>query len=171
MFLYDGLYEYGEFCFFSFHGRPHSYSNEILRWSKKDLEAYQKSLEDDATSIYHESSPSSPAVEKEPPPTIVEWLFDSPFELDPSSPSNVKEDQLDLVVPGTPEDVIAPRAKLNPKNVFDDSKVDLFSFFRLSSDIWDIILLLVIIDVVYVDLILVFVGILRSSGFCSSEFC
>ena len=61
-FLYDGLYEYGKFCSCSFHGRSHSYSNEILRWSKEDLEACQKSLEDDATSIYHESPPSSPSV-------------------------------------------------------------------------------------------------------------
>ena len=36
-------------------------------------------------------------------------------ELDPSSPLNVKEDQLDLVVSDSPEDVIASRAKLNPK--------------------------------------------------------
>ena len=85
-----------------FHGHSYSYSNEILRWSKKDLEAYHKSLEDDATSIYQESLPSSPTVEKQPPPTIVEWLFDSPSELDPSSPPNVKVDQLDLVVPYTP---------------------------------------------------------------------
>ena len=114
-FLYDGLCEYGEFCSFFFHGRSHSYSNEILRWSKKDLEAYHKSLKDDATSMYYESPPSFPSVEKESPPTIVEWMFDSPFELNPSSPPNMKEDQLDLVVLDTYEDVIASRAKLNPK--------------------------------------------------------
>ena len=147
-FLYDGLCEYGEFCSCSFHRRSHSYLNEILKWSKNDLQAYHKSLEDDATSIYHESPPSSPFVEKEPPPTIVEWLFDSSFESNPSSPANVKEDQLDFVVLDTPEDIIASRAKLNPKNVFDDSKVVLFSFFRVSFDIWDIILLLVFVDVV-----------------------
>ena len=113
--LYDGLCEYGEFCSCSFHGHPHSYSNEILRWSKKKLEAYHKSLEDDATSFYHESSPSSLAVENDPPLKNVGWLFDSPSELDPSSPPNVKEDQPDLVVADTPEDVIAFRAKLNPK--------------------------------------------------------
>ena len=104
-FLYDGLCDYGEFCSCSFHGRSHSYSNEILRWFKKNLEAYHKSLENDVTSIYHESRPLSPAVEKEPPSTIVEWLFDSPS----------KEDQLDLVVPDTPEHPIAFRAKINPK--------------------------------------------------------
>ena len=118
-FLYDGLCDYGEFCSCScsFHDCSYSYSNEILRWSKKDLEAYHNSLEDDATSMYLESPPSSPAVEKEPPlpTTIVEWMFDSPFELNPSSPPNSKEDQLDLVVHDTPEDVIASRAKLNPK--------------------------------------------------------
>ena len=115
-FLYDGLCEYGEFCSCScsFHGRSHLYLNEILRWSKKDLEAYHMSLEDDATSTYHESLPSSPSVEKEPPPTIVEWLFNSPSKLNPSSSPNMKEDQLDLVVPDTLEDVIASRAKLNP---------------------------------------------------------
>ena len=77
-FLHDGHCDYGEFYSCSFHGRSHSYSNEILRWSKMDLEAYHMFLEDDATSIYHESLPSSPSVEKEPPPTITEWLFDSP---------------------------------------------------------------------------------------------
>ena len=113
--LYDGLCDCGEFCSCSFHGRPHSYSNKILKWSKKELEAYDKSLEDEATSFYHESPPSSPAVEKELPTKIVEWLFDSPSELDPSSPTNVRKDQLDLVAPDTPEDLIASRAKLNPK--------------------------------------------------------
>ena len=73
------------------------------------------SLEDDATSTYYESLSSSPYVEKEPPPTIDEWLFDSPSKLNPSSSPNVKEDQLDLVVSDTPEDVIASRAKTNPK--------------------------------------------------------
>ena len=82
---------------------------------KKNLEAYHKSLEDDATSMYHESPPFSPFVEKKPPPTIVEWMFDSPSELNPSTPPNAKEDQLDLVVPDTSEDVIASRAKLKPK--------------------------------------------------------
>ena len=69
--LYDSLCEYGEFCSCSFNGRPHSYSNEILRWSKTELRAYHKSLEDDAMSFYLERSyspPFSPAVEKEPPP-------------------------------------------------------------------------------------------------------
>ena len=93
----------------------HSYSNEILRWFKKDLEAYHNSLEDDATSIHHESPPSLPVVEEEPPRTIVEWLFDSPSKLNSLSSPNVKEDQLNLVVPYTPEDVIASRAKTNPK--------------------------------------------------------
>ena len=73
------------------------------------------SLEDDATSTYHESLPFSPSVEKEPSPTIVEWFSDSPSKLNPSSSPNVKEDQLDLVVPDIPEDVIASRAKTNPK--------------------------------------------------------
>ena len=106
-FLYDGLCEYGEFCSCSFHRRSHSYSNEILRWSKKDLEAYHKSLEDDATSTFHESPSSSPSV--------VEWLYDSPSELNPSSSPNVKKEQADLVVPDTPEDVIAFRVKTNPE--------------------------------------------------------
>ena len=114
-FLYDGLWDYGEFCSYSFHGRSHSYSNEILKWSKEDLEAYHKSLEDEATSMRHESPPSFASVEKKPPPTIVEWMFDSPFELNPSSSPNVKKDQLDLVVPDSPEDIIASKATLNPK--------------------------------------------------------
>ena len=91
-YLYDGLCDYGELCSCSLNGRSHSYSNEILKWSKKDLEAYQKVLEDDATSVYHESPPTSPIVEKV-----------------------LEEDDINLVVPDTPEDVIASRAKLNPK--------------------------------------------------------
>ena len=98
LYLYDGLCEYGRFCFCSFYDRSHSYSNVILRWSKKDLETYHMSHEDDATSTYYESLPSSPSVEKEPPSTIVEWLFGSPSKLNLSSSSNMKEDQLDLVV-------------------------------------------------------------------------
>ena len=82
---------------------------------KRILRRITSSLKMMLHQIYLESLPSSPAVEKEPPPTIVEWLFNSLSELDPSSPPNVKEDQLDLVVPDTPEDVIASRAKLNPK--------------------------------------------------------
>ena len=39
----------------------------------------------------------------------------SPSKLNPSSSPNMKEDQLDLVVPDTLEDVIASRAKTNPK--------------------------------------------------------
>ena len=102
-YLYDGLCDYGELCSCSLHGRSHSYSNEILKWSKKDLKAYQKVLEDDATSVYHESPPTSPIVEKEP------------SQLYPLTLTNVKEDEINLVVPNIPEDVIASRAKLNPK--------------------------------------------------------
>ena len=91
-YLYDGLCDYGELCSCSLHGRSHSYSDEILKWSKKDLEAYQKVLEDDATSVYNESPPTFPIVEKV-----------------------LEEDDINLVVPDTPEDVIASRAKLNPK--------------------------------------------------------
>ena len=81
---------------------------------KKELEAYHKSLEDDALCIMnlHQTSPS---VEKEPTPIIVEWMCDSPSELNPLTPTNVKEDQINLVVLDTPEDVIASWAKLNPK--------------------------------------------------------
>ena len=128
-YLYDALCDYSELCSYSLHGRSRSYSNEILKWSKKELEAYHKSLQDDATSLYHESPPTSPSVEKEPTPIIVEWMFDSPSELNPLTPTNVKEDQINLVIPDTPEDVIAFRAKLNAKNVSDDCKVVLI--FRL----------------------------------------
>ena len=114
-YLYDGLCEYSEFCSCSLHSRSHSYLNEILKQSKKELEAYHKFLEDDATSLYHESLPTSPSVEKEPTPIIVEWMCDSPSELNPLTPTNVKEDQINLVVLDTPEDVIASWAKLNPK--------------------------------------------------------
>ncbi|XP_057539859.1 uncharacterized protein LOC130817909 [Amaranthus tricolor] len=86
------LCDYGELCSCSLNGRSHSYSNEILMGSKKDLEAYQKVFEDDATSVYNESPPTSPIVEK----VLV-------------------EDDINLVVPNTSEDVIASRAKLNPK--------------------------------------------------------
>ena len=45
-------------------------------------------------------------------------------------------DQVDLVVPDTTEDVIAFRAKINPKNVFDVCKhVMVFVFYRTSIDI------------------------------------
>ena len=68
--LYDGLCDYGDLCSCSLHGQPHSCSNEILRWSKKKLKAYQKSIEDDASSMYRETSSSPPSYsyfnEKEP---------------------------------------------------------------------------------------------------------
>ena len=114
-YLYDGLCDYGELCSCSLHGRSYSYSNEILKWSKKDLEAYQKLLEDDAKSVYHESPPTSPFVEKEPTPMIIECMCDSPSELNPLTPTNVQKDEINLVVPDTTEDVITSRAKLNPK--------------------------------------------------------
>ncbi|CAO2814842.1 unnamed protein product [Amaranthus hypochondriacus] len=104
-YLYGGLCEYGESCSCSIHGISHSYSNEILRWSKKELEAYHKVLQDDATSVFRgsESPPDSPSVENEPK-----------NEVNPSTPTN-EEEESNLVVPDTPEDVIASRAKVNPK--------------------------------------------------------
>ena len=67
--------------------------------NNESIEAYHKSLEDDATSTYHESLPFS---------------FFS-IKLNPSSSPNVKEDQVNLLVPDTPKDFITFRAKTNPK--------------------------------------------------------
>ena len=110
--LYNGLYDYGDLCSCSLHGRPHSYSNEILTWSKKELEAYQKSIEDDASSMYSETS-SSPSYsylnEKEPPLKIVKWVYYSPTKMSPSNPPF--EEHQNLEVPDTSEEVLVARAK------------------------------------------------------------
>ena len=53
----------------------------------------------------------------------------SPSKLNPSSSPNVKEDQINFVVPDTPEDVIASRAKTTLKNVFDVCKAVLIFVF------------------------------------------
>ena len=113
-------FDYGDLCSCSLHGRPHSYSNEILRWSKKELEAYQKSIEDDACSQYREtiSFPLSYSYlnGKDPPLKIVNFVYDSPTKMTPSS-SFVEEDP-NLVVPDTPEEVLVARAKKTPKKCF-----------------------------------------------------
>lgn len=113
-YLYDGLCDRGEFCSCSINGRSHSYSNEILKWTKKDLEAYQKAMEDDATSRFRDSTPS-PNVEEELPQSVLEYYLESPSHVNPSTPSKIHEDQVNLVVPDTPEEVIASRGKKNPK--------------------------------------------------------
>ena len=110
-------FDYGDLCSCSLHGRPHSYSNEILRWSKKELEAYQKSIEDDACSQYRDTvySPLSYSYlnGKDSPLKIVNFVYDSPTKMTPSS-LFVEEDP-NLVVPDTPEEVLVARAKKNPK--------------------------------------------------------
>ena len=50
---------------------------------------------------------------KDPPLKIVNFVYDSPTKMTPSSPS-VEEDP-NLVVPDTPEEVLVARAKKNPK--------------------------------------------------------
>ena len=100
--LYNGLCEYGELCSCSIHGLSHFYSNEILRWSKKELEAYQKVLEDDACSKMRGD-----------PPVKIKFVFDSPSKTPPQTPP-VEDDDV-KVVPDTPEEVISARAKQNPK--------------------------------------------------------
>ena len=81
----------------------------------------QRENEDDATSLYRENScspPSSPLIEKEPPMKIVKWLCNSPTEINPLSLPILNEDhKKNLVVPDTFEDVIAFRAKINPKSL------------------------------------------------------
>ena len=101
-YLYKGLCEYGELCSCSIHGLSHSYSNEILRWSKKELEAYQKVLEDDACSKLRGE-----------PPVKIKFVFYSPTKTPPKTPP--VEDDDDKQVPDTPEEVLTARAKENPK--------------------------------------------------------
>ena len=108
-YLYDGLCERGEFCSCSIKGRSHSYSNEILRWTKR----YQKAIEDDAISRFRDPTPST--VEEELPSTVLEYFLESPSDEIPSTPSKIEEDNENLVVPDTPEDVIASRGEKNPK--------------------------------------------------------
>ena len=112
-YLYDGLCDRGEFCSCSIKGRSHSYSNEILRWTKKDLESYQKAIEDDVISRFRDPTPS-PTVEEELPSTILEYFLESPSDEIPSTPSLIEEDNENLVVPDTPEEVIASRGKKKP---------------------------------------------------------
>ena len=129
---YDGLCDYGDLCSSSLPGRPHSYSNEILRWSKKELEAYQKSIEDDACSQYREtiSSPLSYSYlnGKDPPLKIINFVYDSPTKMTPLSPS--AEEDPNLVVPDTPEEVLVCKAKKTPKKGCYDCKAFIFMFFN-----------------------------------------
>ena len=113
-YLYDDLCDRGEFCSCSIKGRSHCYSNEILRWTKKDLESYQKAMEDDTISRFRDSTPS-PNVEEELPESVLEYFLESPSYDKPSTPSKIDEDKDNLVVPDTPEDVIASRGEKNPK--------------------------------------------------------
>ena len=101
-YLYDGLCEYGELCSCSMHGLSHSYSNEILRWSKKELEAYQKVLEDDACS----KLPGDP-------PVNIKFVLESPSKSPPKTPP--VEEEENKVVLDTPEELISARAKQNLK--------------------------------------------------------
>ena len=132
--LYDGPCNYGDLCSCSLHGRPHSYSNEILRWSKKELETYQKSIEDDASSMYHETSSSPPSYSyQEPPLKIVNLVYDSSIKMTPSSPPVEKHQN--LVVPAILEEELAARAKKKTlKNVVDDCKTFMFMPFNFITE-------------------------------------
>ena len=68
-------------------------------------------MEDDATSRFGDSTPS-PNVEEE---EDLEAYQKSPSHVNPSTPSKIHEDQVNLVVPDTPEEAIAARGKKNPK--------------------------------------------------------
>src|SRR5688572_6363260 len=87
-YLYDGLCENGEFCSCSIDGKSHSYSGEILRWTKKDLLSYQKAIADDAISRFRDPTPSR-TVEEELPSSVLEYFLDSPSKSQekPTTPS------------------------------------------------------------------------------------
>jgi hypothetical protein len=115
-YLYEGLCLNGKCCSCSYNGRSHSYSGEILRWTKKDLLSYQKAIEDDAISRFRDILPST-TPEEELPSYVLEYFKDSPYisEEKPKTPVKSEEDIENLVVPDTPEEIITSRVVKNPK--------------------------------------------------------